>query len=172
MSISTIFLLIMVFIGFFVLPLILWLLGKNKKSNFIVGIIFVSYIIILFFGVTSKIDYNLKTTTIELDYSLNWADKVVNWTFKDLSYLDVLINIYMLIPIGHVVVYCSKRLGVSLIIKLVIIGLLYGVLIETIQFVLPVPRSVQLSDVIFNTISVCIGGGLGCLYKYIANKVM
>jgi len=172
MSISTIFLLILVFIGYFVLPLILWLLGKNKKSNFIVGIVFVTYIIILFFAVTSKIDYDFKTTTIELDYSHNWADKVVNWTFKDLSYLDVLINLYMLIPIGHFVVYCSKPLGASFIIKILILGLFSGVLIETIQFVLPVPRSVQLSDVIFNTISVCVGGGLGSLYRYIANKVM
>jgi VanZ family protein len=39
----------------------------------------------------------------------------------------------------------------------VIVGLLVGTAIETCQYFLPVPRSVQLSDVILNTLSVVIG---------------
>ena len=43
-------------------------------------------------------------------------------------------------------------------------GVIFGISLETLQFVLPVSRSVQLSDAILNTISVVMGGIIGILY--------
>ena len=49
-------------------------------------------------------------------------------------------------------------------------GFATGLLLEALQFVLPVYRSVQLSDVLLNALSVLIGGGMGMLYDKIFVK--
>jgi len=54
----------------------------------------------------------------------------------------------------------------------VIIGLLTGLFIETFQFILPVPRSVQLSDVVYNTISCVIGYLYISLFFYLKKLII
>ena len=76
----------------------------------------------------------------------------------------------MLIPIGLFDIYISRKTFMQKLLTCLLVGLMCGVLLETIQFVLPVVRSVQLSDVLLNAISVVIGGVMGVVYDKIFNK--
>ena len=85
--------------------------------------------------------------------------------------VDLLINIVMLIPIGLTVVYFNNKSIVSKFVVLVIVGVVMGVSLETIQFILPVVRSVQLSDALLNTFSVVLGGIIGLLYNFVTCRI-
>lgn len=131
----------------------------------------IMYAIILFFGITGRVVIDNKFAIVSLDYSANWCDKTINFSLEKIDKIDLLINIVMLIPIGLTVVYFNNKSIVSKFVVLVIVGVVMGVLLETIQFVLPVVRSVQLSDVLLNTFSVVIGGIIGLLYNFVTCRI-
>lgn len=166
MEISTFVVYIFVIFGFLVLPFILLKTIKNlKKQKIAIVSIFIFYILVLLVGVWGKLDISLKTTKLTFDFSQPWCAKSINWKFSHLSTFDIITNLVMLIPIGTFIVYfCHKKWKLlPLCIFLIFIGLFCGFFIELSQFILPIPRSVQLSDIIFNSISVLIGGLLGLL---------
>lgn len=131
----------------------------------------IMYAIILFFGITSRIVIDNNFAIVSLDYSANWCDKTINFSLLKIDKIDLLINIVMLIPIGLTVVYFNNKSIVSKFVVLVIVGVVMGVSLETIQFILPVIRSVQLSDVLLNTFSVVLGGIIGLLYNFVACSI-
>lgn len=156
---------------YFIVPLIIWLFYKDKKySKTIVVTLLVLYIIVLLIGVLGKIEIG-KVVEVSLDFGGSWCSKKIKWSLFNLNKTDVLINIFMLIPLGLVYKYFSKNKFRKNILMLLLIGLCVGVLIETLQFILPVPRSVQLSDVILNSISVFIGGMIGCFYDFLSKRL-
>lgn len=170
MAVNTIFVLVCGFIFYFILPFLIVGLIKNKKiKNIFIVIYLVLFLVVLFIGVFGKLDISLKNVIINLDFSSSWCNKPIRWAFENLTTFDVCINLFMLIPIGTVVAYFFKKK--KFVVKLLLfalIGFVCGALIETLQFVLPVYRSVQLSDVVFNCISVVIGGILACVpFKFI-----
>ena len=131
----------------------------------------IMYAIILFFGITSRIVIDNKFAIVSLDYSANWCDKTINFSLVKIDKVDLLINIVMLIPIGLTVVYFNNKSIVSKFVVLVIVGVVMGVSLETIQFILPVVRSVQLSDALLNTFSVVLGGIIGLLYNFVTCRI-
>ena len=131
----------------------------------------IMYAIILFFGITSRIVIDNNFAIVSLDYSANWCDKTINFSLVKIDKIDLLINIVMLIPIGLTIVYFNNKSIVSKFVVLVIVGVVMGVLLETIQFILPVVRSVQLSDVLLNTFSVVLGGIIGLLYNFVTCRI-
>lgn len=171
MKISTVLVIVLVLIFYLILPLILWLtLDKNKYGKIVVRIFLISFLIILFFAVTSVVNINKSYVEIIINFKNNWCSKAINFSLKSINKIDFLINITMLLPIGLAIVYCNKNNIGILFLKLFIFGIIIGLSIETIQYILPVFRSVQLSDILLNTLSVIIGGCVGFAYERLYKK--
>lgn len=127
------------------------------------AIVFISfYILLLIVGVfsdcsisSSKIFIGFKPVTI-------WGGKTINLRFWHFSKIDLIINLFLLAPIGEVLALAliknNKNIK-KIFFILFICGLCVGLFIETVQFFIPYSRSVQLSDVFFNTASMMLGGG-------------
>ena len=123
-------------------------------------VLFCVYAMVLCLGVFGRVEFTKSTVKLGLDFSGQWCSKSINWNFAHLSAFDVVINLFMLVPVGFFVTYfLVKKWKIwQLLIFLLFIGFAFGLFIETMQFILPIQRSVQLSDIVFNSISVFIGG--------------
>lgn len=150
--------LVIALICYFILPIILMSLIKNTKTLKIITWIFLAiYLGILLLGVWARVSIINGVVRIEFDYSYGFFNKGVSWGFLGLKTIDVLLNLVMLMPIGVASCILSPKPFVKHLIGGICVGLILGIVIEFGQFILPVNRSVQLSDVIFNAISVCLG---------------
>lgn len=172
MKINTILVLILSILFCLVVPFFILLVKDRKKQNILSLLCLVLFLIALFVGVFGKLDFNWDYVQISFDFSGKWCNKTINWTFSNISTFDLVINLVMLIPIG---IFAFHYLKINQfwrkIVVLVAVGVLCGTFIETMQFVLPIPRSVQLSDVVFNAISVTLGGLICALYSWIVAKI-
>ncbi|MGN1201476.1 MAG: VanZ family protein [Candidatus Caccovivens sp.] len=165
MKINLVFVLIFVCFCYLVLPFLLLCIKNRNIKNVAIYCAFVCFLAVLFVGVFGKIDFDSQYVTIGFDFDGQWCSKTFNCSFSNLTTFDVITNLVMLIPIGMFVYYflSSKKWWLRLL-TLFGIGILSGTLIETFQFILPIQRSVQLSDIVFNTISVLFGGLLCKFY--------
>lgn len=174
MEINTIAIYFITFFGFFILPFLLMKCFKTqKKQKMAIICAFCFYLIALFIGVWGKLEINSKITRLTFDFSKTWFSKSINWNFSNLSLFDTVVNLVMLIPVGIFTSYfCHKKWKPLLFFAfLLFVGLFCGIFIEVSQFVLPIPRSVQLSDIVFNSISVLLGGLIGMLLIYLTTPV-
>lgn len=173
MVISTPIVTILALFCYLVLPLVVLLVVKNQKilKTIITSLLFV-YLIILTIGVWARVEITKTCVKIAFDYSSEWFSKNINYGFKYLKPFDAFVNILLLVPLGlSYALLAQNPLNKHFYLKLFIIGLIVGIVIEAGQYMLPVKRSVQLSDVVFNTISMLIGGILGVFYNSIAAKI-
>ncbi len=171
MIINTILAIILTSFCYIILPFLILLL-PNKARKICAIISLIGFIIALLMGVWGKIDINRDYISFAFDFSGSWCAKSINLSFDNLSKLDIVINLLMLIPVGIFSFYAIKKYNVALrLLFVTAIGLCCGAMIELTQFVLPVPRSVQLSDVIFNGISTLIGALICWLYSIIIDKI-
>ena len=129
---------------------------NNEKVKIIVPtILLILYSIVLAVGVFSDISFG-DGIKVVWDFSGKWASKDIIWSPVPESMWGFLTNITMLVPIGlYIGTVCKKPL-----LKSVIIGFATGLFIEVMQFILPVPRFPQVSDIWLNGVSTI----LGCLY--------
>ena len=166
MNISTIFILCGG-IACMVVPLILMMTVKPKPLKIVTIVLLLLYCVVLLIGVWGKLDIGWDTCHITFDWTYNWCAKTINWHPIPTTTFDFVINLIMLIPIGMALfVLLPQHKGVLSI----IIGFLIGFLIECSQFVLPIYRSVQLSDVLLNMMSVAFGCLIGWIYDKITKK--
>ena len=149
------------------LPIFAWTLKGSFLIRFIVDIVFLGYLVVLCVGVFAKVDFDMTTTYIEWDFSHGWANKLINVSLSNIDKTDLFLNLIMLVPIGIYIAFKSDFGDHVSFVVLFFAGLMLGLGIELFQFVLPIPRSVQLSDVLLNSASVCIGG----FYGYIVNRI-
>ena len=158
MKIATWVVIVFLSIFYVAVPLVvLFCVKDDKKFRRVMWILLSLFFAVLFVGVLGKIDINQTWMNIGFDFSGELCQKTINWTFKTTK-LDRVINLLMLMPIGEAVCIFSKRKNIKWgFVIAVLCGALIGGLIETLQFVLPVSRSVQISDVVFNMISSAIG---------------
>ena len=164
MQIYTLFLIIVGILCYAVFPMCLLFIRKRKTQKIFCLVILVSFIFVLLIGVLGKIDITKQYVKIYLDFSGDFASKPINLSFAHLTTLDMFINIVMLIPIGTYFVFFNQNMRFwKMIVFSLLIGLGVGLCIETLQFILPVQRSVQLSDIVFNSLSVMIGALYGFL---------
>ena len=141
MVLNTLFVLICGILYYFILPFIIFFCVKNTKlKNILMAIYLIIFLMVLFVGVFSTISINWENISFVFDFSHGWCSKSINLALKNLQLFN------------------NKKPFYVKIILLIIVGLMSGLLIEGLQFVLPVQRSVQLSDVLLNTISVLLGG--------------
>ncbi|MBQ8909309.1 MAG: VanZ family protein [Clostridia bacterium] len=159
-------------ICYFILPVAIWLIKKEKLKNIFTIIFFCLYLGVLFCGVFGKLGIDGNKVVINFDFGGRWCAKTIKWSLLNISTFDLVINLVMLLPVGMFILYFSqkKKWWVRLIL-LIFLGFASGALIETCQFILPIQRSVQLSDAILNMVSVFIGGLIAWGYLSVINKI-
>lgn len=171
MELNTIVVAILALICYFILPLLVLLFVKDyKKVKLITKIILGIYIVILLIGVWTRVEVTRKAVTISLDYTYGFFNKNIRWGFSKLKTFDILVNLVMLTPIGISLAILKNESLIKLINKSIVFGLIIGVTIELGQYLLPVYRSVQLSDVIFNMLSLVFGVIVGELILLISKR--
>ena len=154
------------------LPIAIWCIRKNKVRNILTVLFFCAYLGVLFCGVFGKLAISENQIIIDFDFSGQWCNKTIKWSLANIGTFDLVINLLMLFPVGMIVYYFArmKKWWVKVLL-LIIFGFATGLFIETCQFVLPIPRSVQLSDALLNTVSVFVGGLIAWGYLAIIKKV-
>lgn len=173
MIISTWLILILGVLSFFVLPFGIWCFKNNKIKNILTIVFFCLYLVVLFCGVFGKLSIDEKVVKIDFEFTEQWCAKAIRWSPTNIGKFDLIINLVMLFPVGMLIYYFSrsKKWWVKLLF-LIGFGLLTGVLIETFQFILPISRSVQLSDALLNMTSTFIGGLIAWGYIWFIDKII
>lgn len=150
MTINFYFALVIVFFFMLVLPttLVFALKHKPKVLKWCIAVLFVIYLLLLFVGTAGKI--NLKNNTLKIDFNFtnDWFSLYFSWF--SFSKTNVLINLFLLFPVGYVVFTHSEK---HQFFKTVLLALFISLLIEIYQWILPIHRNTELSDVLFNMIS-------------------
>ena len=152
---------------YFIVPVLLLLVKNKRVQKWLILSLFLLYLIFLLIGVFFRVTIKNNLLKITLDFSYT-ATKTISFGFTKLYTTDVLLNLVMLMPIGYIYSFFSSGKTVKKVIFSLVIGLCIGLIIETGQFFLPVRRSVQLSDVIINGMSLM----LGTLYIEIFSKLL
>ena len=152
-------------------PVVFAVLYKKEKLNKVLALILLGlYIVALIIGVFTKASIKNGVFSIRLDYSAGWANKTIKFNILKTRKVDFLINSVLLFPIGVILSlflsYKNKPIKKQLI-SLLVVGFVIGLFIEFMQFLLPIARSVQLSDLLLNTISSVMGG----LYFVFVNSI-
>ena len=147
---NTILLFFLAFIFVAVLPIaIIFALKNNHKALKIAFIIYsILYFVALFIGTTAEIDISLKTTTINFNYLGKWFD--ISFLVFDFDLDNIIINLSMFLPLGFIVYVFANKNHFS---KTIIFAFCLSLFIEFYQFVLPIYRFTELTDIAFNIIS-------------------
>ena len=170
MTISTWIVVVGAIFGYVVLPTIVLIFCSPKAQQVIMCVLVFFFVIILVMGVTFDVEFDLKQVDINFEFNGIALGKKVNWKLISGGVGDIGVNLVMLFPLGAVInLISNKNIWIRLLISIGV-GLLIGAFIETMQFVLPVSRSVQLSDVVLNMISLVIGTLYYALIKYLKQK--
>jgi len=149
---------ILVPIFYIALPTILILTIKSNKTLRVASIVFlVIFLIALFLATTFDVYYTNTQVKVLFRFSGESMGKTIHWSVLPRGKRDFLINILMLIPLGAVICINTKKKIVNRLIWAFVFGVITGTAIETIQYLLPVARTIQLSDVLLNTLSVVLG---------------
>ena len=159
----TLFYTILAFILILILPTILVLTLKNRPNALKICVIFlmVAYFILLFIGTTFTFELRRGHVSISADFTKDWFSmRFLLYSFKP---INLTINIALLFPIGFIVYYFSSE---HKFLKTILFSLALSVFIEFYQFMLPIARTTELTDIFFNT----LGGFLSALYCVFLQK--
>ena len=158
-------------IAFFVLPIVCYITCPRSKLDKIRYFCIAVYTIVLLIGVTSHITFSDGLVHIDYTFAKIWGDKDMFWGFADLTILDVLFNLLMLVPIGAYIASSDRERSIGQVLGIsCIIGLIISLVIETTQYILPVDRVVQFSDTLFNVISAGLGAMMIYAFKGLRKK--
>ena len=156
----------------FVVPIACYIFAKDKPLNKIRNLLLVFYIIALFVGVTAEVTIDNNLVHINYNFTKIWGNKEMFWGFENLTLLNVALNLVMLIPLGAYLASSKNNLKWwQTILLACLAGMLCSLIIETLQFILPVDRVVEFSDTVFNTISCGLGALMIVVFKKLRNKV-
>jgi len=152
------------FLFVFVLPSIFVFMLKNKPKILkpVVVTLFVIYLILLFIGTAGKISLKGNTLSISLDFSHGWFSSYFSWF--QFSKRNIIINLFMFFPIGFVVYSLSNK---HPFLKTILLSFLISITIELYQWVLPIVRNTEVSDILFNFAS----GIISALYCEVLKKL-
>ena len=150
MTINLYFALTLVVFFMLILPttLVFALKHKPKILKWCILILFVVYLLLLFVGTAGKVSLKNNTLIISFNFSGNWFSLYFLWF--SFSRTNLLINLFLLFPVGYVVFTYSEKYQ---FLKTILLALLISVVVEIYQWVLPIHRNTELSDILFNTIS-------------------
>ncbi len=164
MEINLILAIILGVIFIIILPSIAILVFINNKHilkilSIIAFILFIILLSVLVFGKVS-----LENGNIVLKFQTNnkWFSMYFLWGSFTKS--NILLNIVMLLPVGAFILCLNTRHG---FIKTILLSLLISVVIEVLQFILPIQRTTEVLDLVLNTVS----GIIGYAYFYFVFKL-
>lgn len=154
------------------IPILAVALIRNKRALIITTLIFmVLYLGILMVGVLGSL--SLKNGNIIIKMSFNYhSKKSIHWALST-PIRDAVKNILMFIPFGvggYVVLKLKGEKTYKILILLLIAGASFGIVIESLQYFLPINRMVQFIDVINNGLS-CLLGGIISHICYLIGKL-
>ena len=158
---------------YFLVPFVIIMFVKNRRvSNVLMVTLFILFLVVLFVGIYFRVSFEGNKVFAKPIFTGEWFNKEINLSFKNIPKFDFVINLIMLIPVGIVCRYLTHRKKVcARIFILIVVAFISGILTELGQFILPIPRGVQLSDSILNMISVLIGGCVASFY-YLIKKLV
>lgn len=137
-----------------ILPLMLIIFIKDKKVlNLCVKTLFAIYLCFLAVGVFGKIDIKNGNFIVEFATTDKWFD-LSKFHVYSFGTFNVLINLYMLFPVGAISCVCFER---NKFLKATLLAFVISLFIESMQLILPIARSVELTDIVYNTLSGMIG---------------
>ena len=147
---STILVLIIAFLLMVALPTILvFVLKNNQKALKITTIVFACvYFACLFVGTTCTLDIDFKLTKIGFDFTEKWCS--IDFLLIDFRPGNMCVNLFMFFPLGFIVYVFENNNPFK---KTIIFALCLSLFIELYQFILPIYRNTELTDILFNTIS-------------------
>ena len=139
---------------------------NNRKVKLIIATLILSaYLAMLTLGVFTS---GTHFSNLRIDFTGKWAAKDIIWSPIPESNWGFFTNIIMLIPVGiYMGAFVEKPLW-----KSALVGLGTGFFIELMQFILPIERYPQVSDVWLNTVSVVIGCLYAMFFVWIKNKFL
>ena len=148
-----------------ILPTILFVLLKNKPKalKICAAVLFAVYLVFLFIGTTASISLKSGNVYIAFNFDKEWFSMDFSWF--GLTKINTLINLFLLFPVGFVTYVFSNK---HQFLKTILFSLAISLIIETYQFVLPIHRNTEVSDVIFNTLS----GLISATYCEALNKIL
>ncbi len=147
----------------FILPTILVLCLKNRPKVLKICAIclMIAYFIVLFIGTTFNVSLKKGNLSISADFTKDWFSmRFLLYSFKP---VNLTINVALLFPLGFIVYSFAKE---NKFIKTILFSFLLSLFIELYQFVLPISRTTELTDLFFNT----FGGMLSALYCKLLQK--
>lgn len=150
----------LIFVYYAIIPIVLNCLATKKWVYWIYLLLFVP---VLVCGVFGKVTIG-KTVTLTFERFGNFFNKDFNFYPFTKDFGDIVINTFMLVPIGISVYNLSNK---QKLVRALLFGLGVGCFIEIMQLILPIARSPQLSDIILNGISGLLGG----VYAMILSKI-
>lgn len=155
------------------LPMLLLLFLKNGKAkSVILGILLALYIILALAIVVANLSITNGIIKIQYNYDIEFNEKIINFGFNNLSIIDVIIDLIILIPIGLILAYFLRHLKpLTAIMFCWYFGFAFGFIFELLQFIVPVTRGVNVSDAIFNMLSLFIGGLFGRMFVSISKRI-
>lgn len=133
-----------------ILPILFFVILKNESKllKFCAIIYMVCYFVLLFVGVTSTINFDKSSVIINLAFDGEWFSP--NFVLFGGGIVNSLINLVMFFPLGLLVYSFSKK---KKFLKTILLALILSIIIETLQWILPISRNTELLDVLLNTIS-------------------
>ena len=133
-----------------VAPIVLVFALKNhQKALKITTIIFAcAYFVCMFIGVTCELHTTLSKTIVYFDYNHPWFS--MDFLPYDFDLDNILINLFMFFPLGFIVYVFEEKKCFS---KTIIFALCLSILVELLQFTLPIRRFTEITDLIYNTLS-------------------
>jgi glycopeptide antibiotics resistance protein len=160
MKISTYIIIPFLIVIFVLLPLILFVMNRLTKK--LVYFFFFFYLLIVFIGVLFKIDIDKDIITIYFESSGKFLD-LSKFILYNFSFNNVFINICMFFPFGmYFFIIFNKRFLYSFL-----CSFLLSFIIESLQLILPIQRTPELTDLLYNSLS----GILGYCFLYFINKI-
>lgn len=143
---------------FFLFPIIVIF----KKRKIFIYSYFICYLFLLLAGVLLDITINYQTITLNILITNRWFSNTP--IIANFSTLGILINLILLFPLGIIIPLLNSKLRIY---KIILLGVSLSLLIEILQFSLPIKRYPELLDIINNTISVI----LGYMYYLFTHKI-
>ncbi|MBO5394668.1 MAG: hypothetical protein J6A28_02045 [Clostridia bacterium] len=158
---------------YLVVPIIVWSCIKNEKIKKSITIaLLVIYLLISIACILSFTVFAEGHFVMLFDFSGRWAAKTIDMSFSTVTLTDAFISLITLLPVGMAIEYLSRKQKIWVRIVMILgIAVASGLLIELIQFILPIYTPVRLSDVIFSAASVAVGAIVAWLYLLFVKAV-
>lgn len=132
-----------------IVPTILCLTLKNKPLSLKVCTIILAVLFFAFLFVGTTAEVTLKNNIIKVNYVFtdSWFDFKIK--FGSTSISNIMVNIVLLFPVSYIVFVFSKT---NYFAKCIFFAFVVSLIIETYQWVLPIPRGTEIIDLILNTL--------------------